>query len=145
MKRPIKREIMSLHIRVETLTVLSVRSLLDLYAAYDIRRPICDSEFFFQPSQYFVNIHLNSLVIRFFPSHSGKIANLRQRIFFPTFSIFCKHTSKFTCHPIFFPPTAEKSPSYILGVGCCKPESDTCEQPNINEKKGKVTVANQLS
>ena len=35
-----------------------------MYAAHDAQRPICDDEFF-QPSQYSVDIHLNSLVIRF--------------------------------------------------------------------------------
>ena len=37
--------------------------------------------------------------------------------------------SKFSCYLIFFPPRA--------GVGCRKSELDTCQQPNINEKKGK--------
>ena len=56
--------------------------------------------------------------------------------FFPTFSIFCKHTSKFTCHPILYPPE-RKNRCRKLGAGCCKLELDICKQPNINEKKGK--------
>ena len=56
--------------------------------------------------------------------------------FFLTFSIFCKHPSKFTCHPIFWVPE-RKNRCCKLGVGCGKSESDTCKQPNINEKKGK--------
>ena len=71
------------------------------YAAYDIRRPICD----------------------------GKI--------FPTVSIFCKHTSKFTCHLI-FSLAERKNHCGKLDIGCSKSESDTCKQPNINEKNGKI-------
>ena len=72
-----------------------------MYAAYDIRRPICDGEFFFQPSQFSVDIHLNSLVIRFF-----SLPDRKNR---------CRKSD----------------------VGYRKSESDTCKQPNINEKKGK--------
>ena len=56
--------------------------------------------------------------------------------FFPTFSIFCKHPSKFTCHPIFSVPE-RKNRCRKSGVVCRKSESDTCKQPNINEKEGK--------
>ena len=53
--------------------------------------------------------------------------------FFPTFSIFCKHPSKFTCHPIFSVPE-RKNRCHKSGVVCRKSESDTCKQPNINEE-----------
>ena len=56
--------------------------------------------------------------------------------FFPTFSIFCKHTSKFTCHPIFWVPD-RKNRCRKSGVECRKSASDTCKQPKINEKKAK--------
>ena len=56
--------------------------------------------------------------------------------FFPPFSIFCKHTSKFTCHPIFWVPDP-KNRCRKLGVGCRKSDSDTCKQPKINVKKAR--------
>ena len=55
---------------------------------------------------------------------------------FSTFPIFCQHSSKFTCHPIFWVPE-QKNCRRTLDVGCRKSESDTCKQPNINEKDGK--------
>ena len=79
---------------------------------------------------YFCHILINSISVC---THACA-NNIRWPIcdgeFFPTFSIFCKYTSKFTCHLIFSIPERR-----ILSVRCRK--SDTCEQPNINEKKGK--------
>ena len=64
--------------------------------------------------------------------------NIRRPIcdgkFSPTFSIFCKHMSKFTCHPTFSLPERDR---IDIAVGCRKSESDTGKQPNINEK-GKI-------
>ena len=57
--------------------------------------------------------------------------------FFPTFSIFCKHTSKFTCDPI-FPVPDRKNRCRKLDVWCRKLDLDTCEQRNINEKVWKI-------
>ena len=56
--------------------------------------------------------------------------------FFATFPIFCGHSSKFTCHPIFSLPD-RKNRCRKSDIGCRKSESDTYKQPNINEKKGK--------
>ena len=56
--------------------------------------------------------------------------------FFSTFPIFCGHSSKFTCHPIFLLPD-RKNRCRKSDVGCRKSESDTCKEPNIDEKKGK--------
>ena len=57
--------------------------------------------------------------------------------FVSTFPLFCRHSSKFTCHPIFSVPD-RKNRCRTSGVGCRKSESDTCKQPNINEKEGKI-------
>ena len=77
-----------------------------MYAAYDIRWPICDSEFCFNLPNIlltFIYIHLSSY---------------------------------------FFGPRSKKSLSHI---GCHKSESDTCKQPNINEREGKIAIANRPS
>ena len=66
-----------------------------MYVAYDIRRPICDGEFF------------------------------------PDFSIFCKHTSKFTRHTIFSLPEQNKC---CRKLGVANRSRDTCKQAKINEK-----------
>ena len=55
--------------------------------------------------------------------------------FLPTFSIFCKHPSN-SLVIRFFGPRGENC-CHKLGIVCRKSESDTCKQPNINEKKGK--------
>ena len=57
--------------------------------------------------------------------------------FVATFPLFCRHLSKFTWHPIFSVPD-QKNHCHTSGVGCRKSESDTCKQPNINEKEGKI-------
>ena len=58
-------------------------------------------------------------------------ADLRQRIFSLTISIFCKRTSIFTCHPIFSLPEW-KNCRRKSGFGYCKSESDTC---NYKDRK----------
>ena len=62
--------------------------------------------------------------------------------FFLAFSIFCKHTSKFTCDPIFSVPD-RKNCCRKLDICCRKLDSDTCEQRNIMRRFGKFTVANR--
>ena len=57
--------------------------------------------------------------------------------FFLTFSIFCKHTSKFTCDAIFSVPD-RKNCCRKSDVWCHKSDSDTGEQRNINEKVWKI-------
>ena len=57
--------------------------------------------------------------------------------FVSTFPLFCRHSSKFTCHPIFSVPD-RKNRCRTSGIGCRKSESNTCKQPNINEKEGKI-------
>ena len=56
--------------------------------------------------------------------------------FVSTFQIFCRHSSKFTCHPIFSVPD-RKNRCRTSDIECRKSESDTCKQPNINEE-GKI-------
>ena len=58
--------------------------------------------------------------------------------FVSTFPIFCRHSSKFTRHPIFFGQRSNKNRCRTSDVGCRKSELDTCKQPNINVDEGKI-------
>ena len=80
-----------------------------------------------------IHVYVHLVYVHMYAAYDSRFAMAN---FFSTFPIFCGHSSKITCHPIFSLPD-RKNRCRKSDIGCRKSESDTCKQLNINEKKGK--------